>query len=205
VEINADREILDGTECPADGRFTLQLIEIMEGHVRSAVVRAFYIGRDAAFAVDSGTSRPSALLLHYRYGAAALRWWGHHTDVLRTQRHTRPQSSDPGPSYLTGRPMSNHNRTTAIQKREHSNTAGGSKKKRGRAPKTAVCYKDSITVDVVDEPVDDWMEWDEDDWMAFFMYNTKAARERRQAAEEESSTNIKAWAQNVSDSQSTEL
>ena len=43
------------------------------------------------------------------------------------------------------------------------------------------------------------------DWMTFFMYNTKAARERCQAAEEELSTSITAWAQKVSDSQSTEL
>ncbi len=38
--------------------------------------------------------------------------------------------------------------------------------------------------------------------MQFFMYNTKAGRERRQAAEEELSTlstNVMAWAQNVSD------
>jgi len=47
VEINADREILDGTECPADER--IMLIEIMEGQRRSTVVQIYHIGRDAAF------------------------------------------------------------------------------------------------------------------------------------------------------------
>jgi hypothetical protein len=55
--------------------------------------------------------------------------------------------------------------------------------------------RNSSTVDVADEPVNEskvWESWDEDDWMLFCRLNTKAARERLQAAEEGSSSNIRA-------------
>jgi hypothetical protein len=63
-------------------------------------------------------------------------------------------------------------------------------------------------VDVADEPINEpkvWESWDEDEWMFYFMLNTKAARERHQTAKEESTSNIKAWAQEVSGHQSAEL
>jgi hypothetical protein len=63
-------------------------------------------------------------------------------------------------------------------------------------------------VDVADEAVIEpkvWESWDEDDWMLYCMLNTKAARERHLAVQEESSSNIRAWAQEVSGHQNTGL
>jgi hypothetical protein len=51
----------------------------------------------------------------------------------------------------------------------------------------------------------EWESWDEDDWMLFCRLNTKAVHDQLQAAKEGSSSNIRAWAQEVSDYQSTEL
>jgi hypothetical protein len=43
--------------------------------------------------------------------------------------------------------------------------------------------------------------WDGDDCMLFFWSNTKVARERHRAAEDEISAPIKIWASGVSDAQ----
>jgi hypothetical protein len=42
-----------------------------------------------------------------------------------------------------------------------------------------------------------WERWEEDESMLYFTSHTKAARERLRAAQEESSSNVKAWAQDV--------
>ncbi len=47
------------------------------------------------------------------------------------------------------------------------------------------------------KPVNDSSEWDKDDWMIFFWSNTKAARECRQAHEEEFPSTISEWLNEV--------
>jgi hypothetical protein len=51
---------------------------------------------------------------------------------------------------------------------------------------------------VIVEAVDGSTGWDEDDWMLFFLANSKAAHERRRVDEEEFSSRIRTWASGVS-------
>jgi hypothetical protein len=100
-----------------------------------------------------------------------------------------PPAPTPGPStgipaYLRPRPTTFFNRRISRLKRHRSEVS------------------DEVN-DVNNTKV--WESWDEDDWMMFCRLNTKAARERLHAAEAESSSNVRAWAQEVSDYQSTEL
>lgn len=220
IQTNNDRLITPGTGYPEGERFTLQLIEILDDFERSIAVEICGVGQDAAFSSGTHIAKPSGVLLHYNYGAAAVKWWGHHTDVLRSpgpphpppppppprrsQRRLPPPAPGPstaGPSYhARPRPNSTNDRSVSIKKREGLSSKSRARKKKGVQRPSAV--------DVADEPINEpkvWESWDEDDWMFYFMLNTKAARERHQAAKEESASNIKAWAQEVSGHQSAEL
>ncbi|KAF9505532.1 hypothetical protein BS47DRAFT_1400322 [Hydnum rufescens UP504] len=63
--------------------------------------------------------KPSPLLLHYNYGASALRQWGLRLEPLNNT-NTIPAPKAPQPS-TNGPPKSNHNRTVAIHKRNAAN------------------------------------------------------------------------------------
>ena len=63
---------------------------------------------DAAFSTQSNLLKLSDLLLHYNYGAAAIKMWG----CATAPRPPLPQSVKMGPSRTT------HNRTTTIGKLE---------------------------------------------------------------------------------------
>jgi hypothetical protein len=218
IQTHHDRPIMPGTGYPEGERFTLQLIEIRNDFDRSGLTHSFRLGRDAAFSVDTDAAKPSGVLLHYNYGTAAVKWWGHHTDILRSPGPPHPPSPPPphpprgrgrgrgcgrgrgrsppaaGPSttprYLRLPPKTVNDRTISIKKRERPSKSRGSKKKGAD--------------ETMNEPKV-WESWDEDDWMLYYMLNTKAARERQQGAAEESASNIRAWAQEVSGHQSVEL
>ena len=188
VPSNSQRYIRPGTGYPEDERFTLQLIEILDTFDRLLNEKHCQVGLDAAFSVNTQMAKPSALLLHYNYGAAAVKWWGHHTDILQSSSqyppHPQPSASAPRPStsiplYLRPPPTSTHDESTAIHE-QHS------------------------TDESMDNPKA-WESWDEDDWVLFCRLNTKMAHGHLQATEEESLSNIRRWAQDVADSQSTEL
>ena len=63
-------------------RFTLQLIKILGALHHLAVEEFYQIGCDATFSSDTHTAKPSGVLLYYNYGAAAVKWWGHNTNIL---------------------------------------------------------------------------------------------------------------------------
>src|SRR5882762_5542433 len=71
---------------------------------------------DAAFRKHTHVSKPSGLLLHYNYGATAIKMWGRGIEVLRKHaKHPRPPPPKPvemGPSRTT------HDRKNAIRKRD---------------------------------------------------------------------------------------
>lgn len=206
IHNRVERTIHDELEYPAGERFTLHLLE--DGPRRAEIDSAFpWHGRDAAFKRGTNLAKPSALLLHYNYGAAAVKRWGHHRQFLsashrRNIPRPRPTAQiTPGP----GRPSTTVNdRAVAIRKRERAaDTAGSSKRRRGRTRKHTVGHEEqgqdgSGMGNVVVEAVDGSTGWDEDDWMQFFWTNTKAARERRQVAEEEFSSHISEWVSGVS-------
>ncbi|KAF8493171.1 hypothetical protein F5888DRAFT_1908746 [Russula emetica] len=84
VRRNIQRQIRAGTGYHEGERFTLQLIEISDAIGRSTVEQFCQVGRDAMFSSHTDTAKPSSLLLHYNYGAAVVKWWGHHTEMLRS-------------------------------------------------------------------------------------------------------------------------
>jgi hypothetical protein len=176
---NPTRYLRAGTQCPAVERFTLQLLVDIPNPERTQLERTRMIGQDAAFKSGTNLPKPSALLLHYRYGAAAVKLWGRHEHLLSSAGHREniprppatvtPYPSDPSTSI--------NNRSTAIRKRERrADNAGSSKKQRGETrengERTAGYEEpdqdDSSTRRVIVEAVDGSTGWDEDDWMLFF-------------------------------------
>jgi len=119
--------------------------------------------------------KPSALLLHYNYGAAAVKMWGQNIHILtRHAKKSRPPKPDPVPF---GPPTQIHDRVRAIEKRrkaaEEAKTAGASKGTKRRAA------------------------WDEDDVMLFFWGNSRAATERYHKTREEKRKNLELWRQGL--------
>jgi hypothetical protein len=207
IQTNNNRLISPGTGYPEGERFTLQLIEILEASIRPAVEQWCLVGRDAVFASDNQAAKPSGLLLHYNYGAAAVKWWGHHTDILRSRDPPHPSPPPPSPRPRRRRrpnppPTPTPGPSTDIPpylRPPATNVYDRRISRRKRHPGEIIDEVSDVNKTKV------WESWDENDWMMFCRLNTKAARERRQVAEEESSSNVRAWAQEVSDYQSTEL
>ncbi|KAH9952808.1 hypothetical protein BC827DRAFT_1252193, partial [Russula dissimulans] len=183
-------------EYPVGERFSLQVVA---GDLdRNSLLLAYPNNTDAAFKRGTNLPKPSSLILHYNYGAAAVKLWGRRTEILDRPNIPRPQvvtNHQPG-----GPSRGRNNRLIAIRKREgHDNTAGGS----GESAESAEVAGGGAT-DVTDnptvvvQPMVGYRGWDEDDWMLFFWGNTPAARERYRAADEQSSNRIARWASEVS-------
>lgn len=137
---------------------------------------------DAAFKTYSQKPHPSDLLLHYNYGAAAVKRWGHGTEVLQSRpnlsRPTVPMAAPLGPTRIV------NNRSTAIEKRDASRSMveDGS----GDTPAGDRSLK------MVDSEVDK-ARWDEDDVMLFFWGNSPAAVDRHRKKQED----MEQWRQGV--------
>jgi len=74
-------------EYPVGERFLLQVIGDVE---RDALLDAYPNNTAAAFKRGTNLPKPSALLLHYNYGAAVVKLWGHRTEVLDQRNIPRP-------------------------------------------------------------------------------------------------------------------
>jgi hypothetical protein len=132
---------------------------------------------DAAFKIRNRDPKPSDLLLHYNYGAAAVKCWGHGEDILDT--HV-PRPSPP-PLAPKEHPRTQHDRTIAIQKRHKARQKGG----------------DGGNVTAGDQPGEDNTRWDEDDIMLFFWSHTPAAIERNRKKQAESTQSVEQWRRGV--------
>jgi hypothetical protein len=120
---------------------------------------------------------PSGVLLHYIYGAAAIKNWGRGTDVLRkVAKSARPRVPVPAQA---GPQRTISERTHAIRKREAAD------RRRARAGGGLVESEDQET-------------WDEYDAMLFLRANTKAAKERRLKKASEDAGRIEQWRGGVS-------
>ncbi len=193
--VDSDRNFMSGTQCPPDVRYTLQLIDhSIPGRTR--LETACNLRRDAAFKIETDSPKPSGLLLHYHYGTTVIRCWGRNQHILRSGNGPPgPPPPPPGlgtdPTNPSGPSTSAQDRTTTAPKRKRNGgTAGSSKKKKGRNHNSGA--GDAIA------DVNESTEWNEDDYMLLFWSNTEAARERRQAAEDEFSSRITTWASGVS-------
>jgi len=97
-------------------RFSLQVISDVE---RDALLDLYPNNTAAAFKRRTNLPKPSALLLHYNYGAAVVKLWGHRTEVLDQRNIPRPRvvtNHQPG-----GPPRHRNNRLIAIENVSHGN------------------------------------------------------------------------------------
>jgi hypothetical protein len=86
------RPLPDGLEYPAGERFTPQFLK--DGEHRIYMEGEHWFGTDAVFKIGTNLPKPSALLLHYSYGAAVLKRWGVHLQVLSGHHRHLPSPDD---------------------------------------------------------------------------------------------------------------
>jgi len=128
--------------------------------------------------------KPADVLLHYNYGAAAVKKWGKNTSVL-TNRPNIPRPSVPVPAAM-GPKRVKDDRNIGIEKRAATTSQGGqgAESERNRSEGTAG-----------DLEVQD--RWDEDDVMLFFWGNSKAAMERHAQKKQERTEYLEDWRDGV--------
>jgi hypothetical protein len=125
---------------------------------------------DAAFKTTSKKPKPSDLLLHYNYGAAAVKWWGHGINFFKNCTNPpRPAVPVPAPVEAS---RTTHDRTIAIAKRNKAWRTGAESATTG-----------ARTGEMVES--DGQALWDEDDVMLFCWGNSRAAIERHRKKVEE--------------------
>ena len=125
----------------------------------------------AAFgkASESGAKKPSALLLHYNYGVAAVKLWGRKTHILEDlAKKSRPLKSVPA-LFGASKQVHHDNRLTREKALSAAEEAGTSKA----------------------------AAWDEDDVMLFFWGNSRAATARNLKVCEEKRESLEQWRQCV--------
>jgi hypothetical protein len=124
--------------------------------------------------------KPADLLLHYIYGAAAVKKWGKNTSVL-TDCSDIPRSPVPAPAPMEPK-RDTHDRSKSIQKRAAAMGQGGegsgSKRKRGEGAAGDLEEQD---------------KWDEYDVMLFFWGNSKAAMDRHARKKQERTKYLEDW------------
>ncbi|KAF8342474.1 hypothetical protein F5887DRAFT_974428 [Amanita rubescens] len=171
VPERANREIIADVVYPYR-RYTLQWLEEDD----RMMLNIYPNNSDATFRRATTRQKPSDLLLHYNYGAAPVKMWGHNTIVLKKlAKPPRPQV--PGPI---------HNRLAVARKRAAAQ-AGARARGRGRAKGRARARMGTMVES------EGQAEWDEDDVMLFCWGNTKAAQERHLRKANEDARRIEQW------------
>ena len=145
---------------------------------------------DATFKKWTRKLKLSDLLLHYTYGAAAVKHWGRGVDVL--QDLTKPPRLNVPVSALAGPSTIIHDRSVAIRKREEALVASeagagkaiaGAGRARARAGELVESEGQAM--------------WDEDDVMLFFWGNSRAAEERHLKRDNENTERMEKWREAV--------
>ena len=158
---------------PSPDRFTLQwLIDPEDDYTRRLIPN----NSDAAFKKDSPKPKQSKLLLHYNYGAAAVKRWGRGIEVL--QKRAKPPRPPTEPSETM------HDRTIAISKRDAAWSGDGGN---SQAP--------TGTEELVESDGQD--SWDEDEVMLCFWGNTPAAKQRHLEKVQETTLRMEQWREGV--------
>ena len=142
---------------------------------------------DAAFMTSSRKPKPSDILLHYTYGAAAVKQWGQGVEFYKN-RANPPRPSTPVPAAM-GASKTVHDRTTAIGKR------GKPPGTRGVRAGKAAAVAGAGAEEMVES--EGQASWDEDDVMLFFWGNTPAAKERHRKEVQRTNQRMEAWRENV--------
>jgi hypothetical protein len=185
----------DDVSYPDDSRYTLQWI--VAPNERSTLFR-IPNNNDATFK-DQSLPKPAEILLHYNYGAAAVKHWGKNNAAL-TERLNLPRLPVPAPAPM-GPARGIHNRNITIEKRrmnekrKRDGTQDDEKWSRpSGSPENKTREPEAKRQRGGDDPESHGCEtWDEDDIMLFFWGNSRAARERRALEEEERDQNMEKW------------
>ncbi|KAG7439223.1 uncharacterized protein BT62DRAFT_976986 [Guyanagaster necrorhizus] len=175
-----------GVSYPPDSRYTLQWITTPSTESTRARIPN---NNDATFAKHR-LQKPARLLLHYRYGAAAVKNWGKNVAVL-IQHHQPNRPPVPTPAPM-GPPKAKHDHGASIKKREkrkreeeREGAGAGMEQAGGRneGGTSAVTAVESEAQNI----------WDEHDVMLFFWGNSKAARERHAKEEADHREYLEKW------------
>lgn len=142
--------------------------------------------RDAAFKKHTQKPKPSPLLLHYNYGAAAVKQWGNGIETFQMQ--TKP----PGPAMpvTASRGPTTHDRNATIQKLNAARDTGGAEPSTSRTRAGTSWTRQTANYS-------EQRQWDEDDVMLFFWGNSKAARDRHEKKLAEQNERMKQWREGV--------
>ena len=147
---------------PTRARYTLQWLINLEPPVSTWIRNNI----DAAFKTGFRKARPSDLLLHYNYGAAAVKRWGQGVEFLQNSA-SPPRPSAPVPAPM-GASKTVHDRTTATEKCGKPLRAPGVRTRRAAAGAGAGERVES----------EGQASWDEGDVILFCWGNSPAAKER---------------------------
>jgi hypothetical protein len=141
---------------------------------------------------DQTLPKPSDLLLHYNYGAAAVKQWGKNVSVL-TERPGVPRPLELVPAPMgPGKTANEHLRSIKKRNAVTSKEGKGSRKRRKTLSGARDTDSDSVQ-----------HSWDEDDVVLFFWGNSKVAQERRVREEQERGRHVKEWRDAVTGSPSS--
>ena len=144
--------------------------------------------RDATFKKRTKKQKPTDLLLHYNYGATAVKWWGQGLDILQKRSHPPrppvPVQAKAGPS------RTRHDSTVTI---DELDAVRGDGVGAGGAGTSGVTVGNTEMVDSEGQA-----KWDEDDVMLFLWGNSKAAKDRYHKENKESTQDVDQWRQGVS-------
>lgn len=151
------------TEFPDMQRYSLQWLQ-----GDSPQLLLYYPNNtDAAFRRHTHIPRPSPALLHYNYGAAAVKWWGQGQEHLGiSNRPTMPRPSVPVPA-ATGPTRTKRTGNASIPRRGPGNVGGS-----GSGPQDSEVPLEEEVIDA-------------DDVVMFLWAQNPAALERRKLVAEE--------------------
>ena len=162
---------------PAEERYTLQWLADPDPLVLGTIPN----NSDAAFKRNTRKPKLSDLLLHYNYGAAAVKWWGHGTELL--QNHATPPCPSMPVLAPVEAPKTMHDRTIAIAKHQ---------KARATSVRNAIAGASGELVESEGK-----VSWDEDDVILFCWGNSRAAIERHRKKVEETTQRMERWRESV--------
>ncbi|KIL57679.1 hypothetical protein M378DRAFT_87561 [Amanita muscaria Koide BX008] len=171
------RHISEDVSFPSRSRYTLQWLVDPGEDVTSMIPN----NSDAAFRKNTRKSKPSDLLLHYNYGAAALKCWGRGLEVLQNSANPpRPPVPVPAP---TGPSRTKHDRKPVIRKLRAARDPGGAV-----AGSSTAGAGTGESVESEGQAM-----WDEDDAILFFWGNSQAAKERHLKKIIENTRRMEQW------------
>lgn len=144
-----------------------------------SLLNVFPNNNDGTF-LNQRMRKPSDLILHYNYGAAAVKQWGRGSKIL-ANRPGVPRPPVAAPASM-GPSKTGHNHKASIRKRDHA-----------MSQQEGTSRKGTTRQSVQDADSEEKASWDEDDVMLYLRRNTKVAREWFAREEQERNKRMEEW------------